>query len=492
MHRTWITNYLHPNSINFVILLGLFTFSICFYVAHYYLKNDLLSLIFVGCIIIFLLAVFINIQQIAFYVFIIFILMNATFSNFVPEMVGYLTKEVLLFLIFSLWFTNKFVSGKTTINYSNFGKLEFVLVIFLLFTFLESFRHTSLAVGFFGFRSVALYAPVYFLTAAFIKNKDDVVNVMRIFFISVWLIAIVGIVQYFMASVMMEKMGFTFGDVAYRTTAGHIKASATLGNASAFGTLIVFFLLIFISIKIVQSRNTEYSINEKIVNIVFPITLILALIFSFSRISQISFIFSFLTLGLLIRKKVFRYVFFGSVIIISVNLFLDNFFFDYLSSTIGLGQNQQGTNSALERLSIIKNSISKYVTYKPFLGWGLGTTGAPSLRNINIAPMGYLVMDNYYLKMLVESGLIGTTLFLALIIGAITRGINSYRIISDSYLKGLSLGITLGLIALSFINVASTVLEMPSINIYFWILLGLLSLLRTIDVKNRNYSLKMP
>jgi len=471
---------LEPSSVFFILILGLFTCGVCLVLCWIFFNVFYLVLAFGIFSLFFLTALLISFPKMAFFIFIIFLLISAVFSNFVPEMVGYLTKEVLLFVVFITWFLRLLVLGKTSLENIRLGGVEVLLLLLIGFMLVQSLRHTPLTIGFFGFRSVALYAPIYFLTPSFMTTKDDVKKLMRILFLSMGVIALVGIIQYFMTAVVMEKMGFSYGEVAFRTTEGHLKSSATLGNPGAFGALIAIFLLVFISNRFTLSSN-RLSGFKRLLGLGFILLLSVSLILSFSRISLIGFAVGFLILGLFFSRRTIKYYAFGLLFVLIVNALLHNFLLEYLLSSFGLVEHEQGIKSVMERISIIKMAFSKFIPSHPFFGSGLGITGAPSLRNESIVPYGYLPMDNYYLKLLLETGIIGTFLYLSFLGGCIWRGIRNFRRISDLYFRNLTLGITLGLIALSVINVASTVLEMPVVNNYFWILAGLLPALKSID-----------
>lgn len=199
---------------------------------------------------------------------------------------------------------------------------------------------------------------------------------------------------------------------------------------------------------------------------------------------MLGFLTGFIFLVALIKTNRVKFFIIGFIIFLLANLVFDNFLAEFLMSAFGLGSAEKGIQSAMDRWNIIQASFSELIPKRPLFGWGLGITGAPSFRNASIAPFGYLLMDNYYLKLVVESGFFGCLTYLCLLFGCIWRGFKYFKEIGDTYLKGIAFGISLSLISIGIINIASTVLEMPSVNIIFWILLGLLPVLKSIDTKN--------
>jgi glycosyltransferase involved in cell wall biosynthesis len=83
-------------------------------------------------------------------------------------------------------------------------------------------------------------------------------------------------------------------------------------------------------------------------------------------------------------------------------------------------------------------------------------------------------VDNYYIKLLTETGLIGLMAFLYLILSALRNGRRSVDDASDETMHILSIGIFVGLVAIVAHNMVENLFEFPLIPTYFWFFMGML------------------
>lgn len=408
----------------------------------------------------------------------LFLLVSAVFSNFVEGLYGQIVKEGLLFLMMLSWLLNSLLSGKLTFRNLKIGINEAVIITWLLFLLVELFRQPPV-VGFFGFRSIAFYFPVLLFIPSIITDQAQLNRLFKILIIGIVVIAIVAIAQHFFTEMIMSSLGLSYGDIGYRTTLGYLKASSTLGDPAASGLLIAIGLLICFTF--LCSRSQSIPTKSFILNLLFISILATGLIFTFSRISWIATVFGLFLIAVVRRIKLVRFSLVGIGVLIAVNFFFDNFIFTHFVSSFGLGSNIRGIESTVTRIHIIENAFDKYISENPLFGHGLGITGAPSMRNAHLLSDGYQVMDNYYLKLFVETGLIGTILFLLIIGLSIWIGIRQFHYLKNRELATLSLAIALTVFAMAFVSTANAVLESPVINIYFWTFLGLLHSCKSLD-----------
>jgi O-antigen ligase len=106
----------------------------------------------------------------------------------------------------------------------------------------------------------------------------------------------------------------------------------------------------------------------------------------------------------------------------------------------------------------------------PLFGEGFGRYGgAVAARHI---PSSNYV-DNFYLKTAAESGLVGIAAYVLLLLSGIRCAMNSYRRLTDTYLKGLAVGLIVGLLGVLLHNGVENIFEVPMMASYFWLLLGM-------------------
>ena len=86
-------------------------------------------------------------------------------------------------------------------------------------------------------------------------------------------------------------------------------------------------------------------------------------------------------------------------------------------------------------------------------------------------------MDNYYIKIAVETGLIGITAFVLLISRAVVWSLRAIKNLKNSAYLPISQGIFAGICGVLVHAFAENVFEVPVVNTYFWILIGILMFL---------------
>ena len=411
----------------------------------------------------------------SFYLFLIILFIAPVLLNFLPSHLGFFFRELPLFIIYFLVLASFCIQGTFRIKKCLFGFQEILLVILFFFMIGQTIRQYPLAVGILGFKGVMYYSPLYFITVYFFNTKDKIRKII-IFLVALgFVLALISILQHIFTQYVMSAMGYELGDVSYRTSMGHLKTSSTLANTSAFATIIATIFLIPLFLYL----NNINIINRKSIFIIL-IVLGSSIILSFSRVT-------FLALGIVIffsmffyRKKMAKPVIYVLIVLFLYNLYLDNFLIDNFLSSFGIGENKLGIKSTFERIKIISQSLS-LIAKKPLFGFGLGITGSPSLHFSDTLKNGYIVTDNYYLKLLIETGISGFFLFLLFNIYIIQNGIKSYFKISDLFLKNLSLALVMGIILYGLIGVATSAMELSSINCMFWIILGLLKSCKIVD-----------
>ena len=81
-------------------------------------------------------------------------------------------------------------------------------------------------------------------------------------------------------------------------------------------------------------------------------------------------------------------------------------------------------------------------------------------------------MDNNYLKIGVESGILGLGIFLWLMYQVFVTSVKTIGITRDAYMKEIGIGILAGLSGVMFHNCVENVFEVPMMVSLFWMLVG--------------------
>jgi len=112
-------------------------------------------------------------------------------------------------------------------------------------------------------------------------------------------------------------------------------------------------------------------------------------------------------------------------------------------------------------------------------GYGLGTVGAGGQRYRELLLFSIPIVDNYYLTLIVTTGIVGLIVFLWVLLGAIRYGLKG-RYYSDPLIRSTSIAIAAILLAFSLVFLTGDYLDTYPPNLYFWFLLGVLMKLRLI------------
>jgi putative inorganic carbon (HCO3(-)) transporter len=121
------------------------------------------------------------------------------------------------------------------------------------------------------------------------------------------------------------------------------------------------------------------------------------------------------------------------------------------------------------RLYVWKMSLG-HIAAHPWFGLGLGTFGGTTA-----VTFGYerLWVDNFYLQLGAEGGLLLLALFLWILLRAAKGLVRGYGMARDPFLRALAAGAFGAFIAVAVANVTASVWETLTVGVGFWFLAGL-------------------
>ncbi|MBN1322250.1 MAG: O-antigen ligase family protein [Thermoleophilia bacterium] len=121
------------------------------------------------------------------------------------------------------------------------------------------------------------------------------------------------------------------------------------------------------------------------------------------------------------------------------------------------------------RLYVWKMSLEDIAAH-PWFGLGLGTFGGTTAVTFGY---GRLWVDNFYLQLGAEGGLILLVLFLWVLLRGAKGLVKAHRTARDPYLRALSAGVFGAFVAVAVANVTASVWEALVVGAGFWFLAGL-------------------
>lgn len=313
------------------------------------------------------------------------------------------------------------------------------------------------------------------LTINMVSNKDDLSKIIRVLLISSLVVGGFGLFQFagdvvgLPNSVTLLKQGYdsrVFGFPRIQAFsmeplyfADYLLIPICLGLAYFFG------------------RVKDFFWNRWII-IVLSVLLLINFVLTVSRGAYLGFIASFLVLAVLLYKKIFtwKHVLIGLLAIAIVgygvafalskgdpratNEFVKHVYLrDY-----SVGESVQGRLSAFDQaLQAYRNS--------PALGIGIGNYGPYAQNYPSATPKGgWAIVNNEYLEILAETGLIGLVTFGLILVILIARSLVAVWRAKDLFLKTTMIGLLAAFVGILVQYVSFSTLYI----IHIWVLIGLM------------------
>ena len=338
-----------------------------------------------------------------------------------------------------------------------------IFVILLLFS-------PVLSIGIEGLRAIVQYMIWYFLVLQLLKDQRSVNILLAVFVCLAGCLAIHGIYQYVVGVEMPE--GWVSGSEVIRT-----RVYSILSSPNIFGSLNLMALPISYSLARTAKRN-----RVKAIYYLLCVFMLGALAFTYSRGAWLGAVCAVGIYVLVKNKKlVVPAIMLGILVLIFVpgirNRLLFMFSSTYLASSMKAGRLIRW----LTALEILKEH--------PLTGLGLGQFGGAVAMNNGLSTLvnGEVVktyyMDNYYLKIAVEAGIIGLIVFLWLMYQVVMVSLKTIGMTTDVKMKEWEIGILAGLSGVIFHNLVENVFEVPLMTSMFWMLAAVMMQLWYLNYK---------
>lgn len=353
----------------------------------------------------------------------------------------------LLILIFLLRVKSKKIK---------FTELIYPVLIFLLALLISSyFTKIDTRIAFDGIRSYLEMFLFFLIVINFINDKKDIEIFINLSTVSVLFLSLYGIYQY----IARVSIPSSWIDKDLETTIS-TRAFSIFGSPNAFAGYLILLIPLFFTIFLVEKKLTK-----KLHYFLVLGASLFALLFTLTRAAQISIIFSFLLFTLLYKDK--RY-FLVLIIFILIAFSIPQIRVRFLNLLSPIYLEKAKTYGRLFRWNLAISIFS----LKPIFGVGPGGFGGAVASRLGM--FEGLYVDNYYLKTLVEVGLVGFISFLYLIFSILRKGVSNLINLIQEKEKMICLGIFLGLIAFFLNNLTENLWEIPTLSVTMWSLIGIL------------------
>lgn len=317
-----------------------------------------------------------------------------------------------------------------------------------------------------GFRAVVQNMLWFFVTVQLLKSREGARRFLYLVVTTGTLLSLHGIYQCLTGVSVPAKW---IDKAEYSITS---RAFSIAGNPNALAA----FLILIIPIGIALFYY-EKEAKLKFLSLSATSIMSLCLLLTFSRAAWFGFalgIFIFVIL-----KKEYKILVLVALIAIIVAIVMPStvsrltylFSPEYIGSSMTGGRVVRWTTG----LMLLK---SNWLT-----GLGFGMFGGAVAANYNIS--GTFYMDNYFLKLAVESGVIGVGAFIILIYNTLVWILRAIFRPFVGRQSVLIMGILCGMIGLIFHAFNENVFEVPMIVYYFWSLAGVAMYLGRFDEEKK-------
>jgi O-antigen ligase len=281
-----------------------------------------------------------------------------------------------------------------------------------------------------------------------IEKKKDLYTLIDFIIVIGFMTAFYAFYQYFSG----EPMGSGWVDPSSNIS---IRVFSTFENPNLYAEYLIMI------IPLTFARILSVDGKKKIIHVFIGMTLLVALLLTFSRGGWLGLVFAIGVLVLLLKKDLI-------IKLIPVGIvgmfFLPNSIMMRIKSIGSLSD-----SSNFYRFQIWENSIN---IIKDFFvtGVGLGFESFRSISSLYIKDFSPYHAHNTYLELMIEVGVLGLILFIWLL-GKLLKDIRYQKISQD---KIFTVALFSGIAGLFIHGVAEHILYNPKIIFQFWLITGLL------------------
>lgn len=368
------------------------------------------------------------------------------------------------------------------------GGLMWAVSALLILTALQIFNpSTSLKVGLFGFRTFGYYILTFFICTTLIQTERDVHYFVRITLLLTAAVAAYGIFQQVVGIPIWDRVWFleffynqtTSWLAGYHFSWEELRKFSTMQHPPAAANLYLVAMLLGVP-HLSRSRTNLWLI----VLLALPV-IGLALFFTYVRGSWVGILGGLITMAIIWKVPNSRRHGYGLVIfyyiVVLVSLVVLSRLVPEVVHYSPMDQLSPGVKQRVISLTDPMNSPEMQVRFTRWqrtltliretpLGSGIGMTGGVAQRF-----GGFGVVDNLYLKMLLELGWISIIIFGVILYLSARIAWRLYRTVPESLIADFGLS-TLGILtAVSLEGIVQPTLEMSISAIYFWSVLGILN-----------------
>ena len=363
-------------------------------------------------------------------------------------------------LIFSLLWavyqrTGRRMPMQTRLNPLDLPVLGFFTVTFCLMCFVAPYPSIQLT----GFRAAAQYLLWFFAVTRLIRDRRDFLTLYLTFLALATAIALHGIYQY-IVKVPIPASWMTHSETAVRT-----RVYSIFGSPNIMGDFMVLFAPMAAGLAYYAKDRRAQAAAWLCAGLMG-----VACLFTMSKASWAAMALAVVIFVALVDRRLFALLIVGGAAALTL---------PFVRSRIGFLFTDDFAEANLSggRGGRKLNALMLFETCNPWLGLGHGMFGgAVAMQNKVLDHTEYFYVDNYYLKVMLETGYLGLASFVCMVGGFVVTGARSVARTAKAWkekksrLYPLICGMFAGLCGVLMHCGFENIFEEPYMMVYFWTL----------------------
>ena len=358
--------------------------------------------------------------------------------------------HVLIVTVFLIFFLKSLASKKLKIPPDPTRYLILLFLSSLTFSFSQALRlDRSLMVFLFMILMFMVYLTVTFI----VKDKKMLMYVLYGLIAGATFTAALGLFQFagdavgLPTTITLLKAGYD------KSTFGFARVQATAIEPLYFANYI--FIPLFLLLSLLIRGQVGKLINKNLAYVV-AVALLLDFVLAVSRGAYLGLAIAGLVLIVVQAKLILRAktiiitVAIGLLVITGAYLALVKSEPRALDTFIGhvLVNDATTGESVVSRVTATEQAYNIWLDH-PYFGVGLGNYGPVTQGNPKDVPEGgWAIVNNEYMELLAENGVVGLVMYLAVIVLVFLRAFAAIRKQSDEFIKSVLIGLCLALFAI--------------------------------------------
>lgn len=365
-----------------------------------------------------------------------------------------------LMIVSIFWLLHRKLTSKKPIK-TRFNSMDLYLIFYVgiglvLLNYCYTPDHFDVNIT--GFRASMQYILMFFIVSRLIRDDRDFMFMYKIMLATALIFALHGIYQY-IVGVEIPEHWTDDAEGAVRTRVFSIFSNPNIMSA---------YMLTFAPMAIGMAY-AERDTATKVFYWICGLCMCVACLFTMSRGAWLGLAVGAILFALIIDRKLFAILLLGGIAACFLPFVRSRI--TYLFTPEFQESNARGGRG--KRWDTAFSYLDDYNRWDLGLGYGM-FGGAVAVQNKINPAFEYMYVDNYYVKIIVENGIVGLCAFLTSILGLLWNGVRACGRNSKNSYKPLCAGMLAALIGILVQSFFESLWEEPYMMALFFSIAGML------------------